>query len=114
MTRYDRLKGHSIKVQMQKKTNINIKRKNIIAYTSAGEVPGLGQFGHLTESWIDRLSGFAQNLDEIPSVFHVVSREEGVSRSSLSSATGATDAMYVVLRRRRIIKINHVLNVVDI
>lgn len=55
-----------------------------------------------------------QHLDQIIGLVCVGVREQGVSGARIIRATGTSNAMYIVLRVRRIIIIDHKLDIVDV
>lgn len=73
----------------------------------------------LAERSIDRsrvthLVGLAQHLDQIICLIGVGMREQGVGRAPVIGASGTSNAMHIVLRVRRIIIVDHKLDIVNV
>lgn len=62
----------------------------------------------------DRLIGFTKNTNQLVSLLGVVHRKERVGSALLIATTGTADAMHIVLGTVRIVKVDHVLDVVHV
>lgn len=69
---------------------------------------------HVEQLRIDDLLGFAQYVHQFAGAGRVLRREERVRRTGVVGTTGATDAMNVILRGRRVVKVDDKLDVVHI
>lgn len=69
---------------------------------------------HLHELGVDLLVCFTQYSNEIFRLLHVGWGEEGVGRAGLGRSGCTPNTMNIVLRTRRVIKVDHKLDVIHI
>lgn len=60
------------------------------------------------------LVGLAQHLDQVVGLVGVGMRKQGVGGAGVIGSSGASNAMNVVLRVRRIIVVDHKLDIVNV
>jgi hypothetical protein len=83
--------------------------------SSAARTSTLCHFCHLTQFSIHYLICFSQNWNQvISSMFHVVGCEKSISCSCLLAAACMSNAVNVILRLRRLIKVDHKLHIFNV
>ena len=87
-----------------------IKKKAITSVSSVTTTP----ISQLEELGIDDLISLLEHLHEIVSFVRVARREKSVGRPGLLSAPSASYSVHVIFRARRIIEIDHELDIFNV